>query len=79
MENRMMSALRWLSLVATAVPLGATVAQVLELPNKLALGGPLWLSAMRAMFFPFNTPINAAFAGWAAETLPADWPDYRRQ
>jgi hypothetical protein len=61
------------------VLLGATVAQVLELPNKLAFDGSLWLSAMLAVFILFNTPVNAAFAGWTAETLPADWPDYRRQ
>jgi hypothetical protein len=34
---------------------------------------------MIAVFFLFNAPVNAAFAGWTAQTLPADWPDYRRQ
>jgi anthrone oxygenase-like protein len=124
----MVRALRWISLLATAVPLGATVAHVMELPNKLVLDGPLWLavqqnlyrgwgpfigpfeivaiattwalaylvrarhpafaltfvaalclSAMLLAFFLFNAPVNAAFAGWTAETLPADWPDYRQQ
>jgi hypothetical protein len=124
----MVRALRWISLLATAVPLGATVAHVMELPNKLVLDGPLWLavqqnlyrgwgpfigpfeivaivttwalaylvrarhpafaltfvaalclSAMLLAFFLFNAPVNAAFAGWTAETLPADWTDYRQQ
>jgi hypothetical protein len=128
MESRMVKALRWISLLATTVPLGATAAHVMELPNKLSLDGPLWLSvqqnlyrgwgpfiapfeivaivtswalayrvrarrpafaltltaafclsAMLAVFFLFNAPVNAAFAGWTAETLPADWPGYRRQ
>jgi len=35
-------------------------------------------SGMVAAFFVFNAPVNAAFAGWTAEALPADWPDYRR-
>jgi hypothetical protein len=45
----------------------------------LALTAALCLSAMIAVFFLFNAPVNAAFAGWTAQTLPADWPDYRRQ
>ena len=128
MESGLAKALRRIGLLATAVPLGATVAHVMELPNKLALDGPLWLalqqslyrgwgpligpfeivaavatwtlaylvrgsrpgfalaltaalclSAMPLVFFLFNAPVNAAFAGWTAQTLPADWPDYRRQ
>jgi hypothetical protein len=128
MESWMVRALRWISQLATAVPLAATIAHVLELPNKFTLDGPLWLAvqqslyrgwgpfigpfeivavlatwllaylvrgrrpavgltlaaalcltAMVAVFFLFNAPVNAAFAGWTAETLPADWPDYRRQ
>jgi hypothetical protein len=121
-------ALRWISLIATAVPLAALAAHVLELPNKLRLDGPLWLavqqnlyrgwgplvapfeiaaivaawllvyltrrrppilawvlaaavclSALLAEFFLVVEPVNVAVAGWTAETLPADWPDYRRQ
>jgi len=128
MESRMVRVLRWISLLATAVPLAATAAHLLELPNKLTLDGPLWLAvqqnlyrgwgpvigpfeivavlatwglayftrrrqpafaltltaalcliAMIAVFTLFNAPVNAAFAGWTAQTLPADWPDYRRQ
>jgi len=128
MESRMARALRWISLLATAVPLGATVARVMELPNKFSLDGPLWLAvqqnlyrgwgpfigpfeivaivsgwalacmvrgrwpafaltvvaalcltAMPAVFFLFNAPVNAAFAGSTVEMLPADWPNYRLQ
>lgn len=124
----MVRILRWISLLATAVPLAATIAHVLESPNKLALEGPLWLAVqqnlyrgwgpfigpfeilaalatgllayllrgrrrgfaltltaalclvgMVVVFFLFNAPVNAAFAGWTAETLPPDWPDYRLQ
>jgi hypothetical protein len=35
MESRMVRILRWISLLATAVPLGATVAHVLELPEQV--------------------------------------------
>jgi hypothetical protein len=124
----MVRALRWISMLTTAVPLGATAAHVMELPNKFSLDGPLWLavqqnlyrgwgpfiapfeivaivtswalaymvrawppafaltltaafclSAMLAVFFLFNAPVNAAFAGWTTETLPTDWPGYRLQ
>ena len=121
-------ALRWISLIATAVPLAALAAHVLELPNKFHLDGPLWLavqqslyrgwgpfiapfeivaigatwllvylarrrppilawtltaalclSALLVEFFLVVEPVNLAVAAWAAETLPLDWPDYRRQ
>jgi len=124
----MVRSLRWISLLATAVAIGATVANLMELPNKFALADRFWLtvqqnlyrgwgpfigpfeivaivatwalayrmrarrpafaltlaaalclSAMLAVFFVFNAPVNAAFANWTAETLPADWPEYRRQ
>jgi Domain of unknown function (DUF1772) len=120
--------LRWISLIATALPLGATTAHLMELPNKVTLDGPLWLavqqnlyrgwgpvvgpfeiiaavsawallymvrgrraafaltsiaalclSAMLAVFFVFNAPVNAAVAGWTPAALPSDWPDYRLQ
>jgi Anthrone oxygenase len=124
----MVRTLRWISLLATTVPLGATVAHVMELPNKFSLDGPRWLAVqqslyrawgpfvapfeiiaivatwvltylvrgrrpafgltlvaalclttMMAVFFLFNEPVNAAFADWTTETLPADWQDYRLQ
>jgi hypothetical protein len=50
------------------------VAAAMESPD----GGSPALE-MLLVFFLFNAPVNAAFADWTAETLPADWPDYRRQ
>ncbi len=44
----------------------------------LTLTAAFRLSAMLAVFFLFNAPVNAAFAGRTAET-PADWPGYRLQ
>lgn len=37
------------------------------------------LTALLVEFFLVVAPVNAAFAAWTASTLPADWPDYRRQ
>lgn len=59
----MVRALGWISLLATAVPLAAALCS----------------SLMLAVFFLFNAPVNAAFAGWTSETAAVDWPDYRRQ
>jgi hypothetical protein len=122
----MLNVLRWFGLLALSVPLAALAAHAFELPNKMALDGPLWLAvqqqlyrgwgpfvapfelgaiasswmlaylvrarravylptliaaccqtAMLAVFFVFNAPVNEAFAGWTPETLPPDWPSYR--
>jgi hypothetical protein len=119
---------RYLAAITTFAPLIAAGAHLYELPNKLALDGPLWLavqqnlyrgwgpvfgpfeiiaaaaawvllylvrtrrsvalptliaalalSAMIAVFFVFNAPVNAALAGWTAQSLPPDWPAYRLQ
>jgi hypothetical protein len=32
---------------------------------------------MPGVFFAFNDPVNRAVALWTADTLPADWQDYR--
>jgi len=50
MQSRMARALRWISLLATAVPLGATVAHVMELPNKFSLDGLLWLAVQQNLY-----------------------------
>lgn len=39
-----------LSLLCTTVDFGALFAHVLELPNKLALSGPLWLAVQRNLY-----------------------------
>ncbi len=54
---------RWISLVCTGVTLGVTAAHVLELPNKLALGGPLWLAVQQHLYRgwgPFIGPFEVA-------------------
>lgn len=35
------------------------------------------ISAMLAVFFLFNAPVNAAVDAWTTATLPPDWPQYR--
>ena len=42
-----MAALRWLNLIFAILAMTAPVAHVLELPNKLALDGPLWLAVQQ--------------------------------
>jgi len=41
---------RWISLVCTAVTLGALTAHVLELPNKFRLDGLLWLTVQQNLY-----------------------------
>src|SRR5262245_10653079 len=53
-------ALRWISLIATAVPLAALAAHVLELPNKLRLDGPLWLAVQQNLYRGWG-PLVAPF------------------
>jgi hypothetical protein len=60
---------RWLSLLSSAVTLGALTAHVLELPNKLALDGPLWLAVQQNLYRgwgPFIGPfeVTAIAATW---------------
>jgi hypothetical protein len=43
----------------------------------LTLVAALCLSLALVAFFTLNAPVNAAFAQWTPQTLPADWPDYR--
>lgn len=45
-----MKALRWINLVLAALAILAPAAHVLELPNKLALGGPLWLAIQQHLY-----------------------------
>ena len=41
--------LRWISFIATALPLAAAATHLLEAPNKLALDGPLWLAVQQQL------------------------------
>ena len=40
----------WVSLLCTAITLTALGAHVVELPNKLALNGPLWLAVQQNLY-----------------------------
>lgn len=42
--------LRWISFIATALPLAAAAAHLLETPNKLQLDGPLWLAVQQRLY-----------------------------
>jgi hypothetical protein len=43
------------------------------------LGAALAVTAGLTVWFLLVAPMNAALAGWTAETLPADWTAYRNQ
>jgi hypothetical protein len=45
--------------------------------RALATIAALCLTAMIAVFFALNAPVNAAVAQWSADALPADWHTYR--
>ncbi len=42
--------LRWISFIATGLPLAAAAAHLLETPNKLGLDGPLWLVVQQQLY-----------------------------
>ncbi|MCK6451913.1 MAG: hypothetical protein L6R19_13820 [Alphaproteobacteria bacterium] len=46
----MMQKLRWILLILAVVPLAATTAHVVELPNKLLMDGPLWLAVQQRLY-----------------------------
>ena len=59
----------WISLLSTAVTLTALGSHVLELPNKLALKGPLWLAVQQNLYRgwgPFIGPfeVTAVITSW---------------
>jgi hypothetical protein len=68
---------RWISLLSTCVPLAATAAHVLELPNKLSLDGPLWLAVQQQLYRnwgPFLAPFEllAVISTWVLAVLVRD-------
>lgn len=68
------SIVRWIGLLSTAVTLSALGAHVLELPNKLALDGPLWLAIQQNLYRgwgPFIGPFEAgaAITAWLLYVL----------
>ncbi len=46
---------RWISLLCTAITLSALAAHVLELPNKFALDGLLWLAVQQNLYRGWGT------------------------
>ena len=44
---------------------------------RASLLAALVYTAMLAVFFIFNAPVNAAFNSWTVADMPADWPAYR--
>ena len=50
MNTMFVRIIRWISLPSTAVTLGALTAHVLELPNKFALRGSLWLEVQQNLY-----------------------------
>ena len=71
---RILRTLRWISLGCTLVDLAALLAHMLELPNKLALPGPLWLAVQQnlyrgwgAILGPFE--VGAVVSTWALVPL----------
>jgi hypothetical protein len=70
--------LLWICVITAAVPLGATTAHLLELPNKLGLDGPLWLAVQQNVYRgwgPFIAPfeIAAIVSAWALAYLLRRW------
>lgn len=45
-----MTALRWANLILSALAVLAPMAHVLEMPNKFALDGPLWLAVQQHLY-----------------------------
>lgn len=45
-----MKALRWINLILAGLAVLPAAAHVLELPNKLALDGPLWLAVQQRLY-----------------------------
>jgi len=62
-------AIRWISLLSTAVTLGALTTHVLELPNQFLLDGPLWLTVQQHLHrgwgvFTGLSEITALVSSW---------------
>ena len=51
--------LRFLALLLTALTLGLAFCHVMELPGKLRLAGPDWLTVQHNLYIAFGPPIGA--------------------
>ncbi len=66
----MLRIVRFVSLASTVVTLAALSAHALELPNKLALDGPLWLAVQQKLYRGWGPALGpfevaAVVAAWA--------------
>lgn len=66
--------LRWVLLILATVPLAATIAHVVELPNKFLMDGPLWLAVQQRLYYgwglvvgPFE--VGAILLAWVLVVL----------
>ena len=54
-----MASLRWLSVIIAGLALLAPAAHVLEMPNKLALDGPVWLAVQQQLYRGWGPLVGA--------------------
>jgi hypothetical protein len=50
--------LRWVLLILATVPLAATIAHVVELPNKFLMDGPLWLGVQQRLYYGWGLAVG---------------------
>jgi len=76
-----MGILRWILLAVAVCAVLAPGAHLLELPNKLALDGPLWLAVQQNLYRGWGPFIGAPtqIAGLALSLILAVWPRTRRR
>jgi hypothetical protein len=69
-----------LEILALLAAIMLAIARRKDTPALLWTGAAaLSYAMMIAVFFIFNAPVNDAFDGWVAATLPENWPAYRLQ
>ncbi|MGE0096556.1 MAG: anthrone oxygenase family protein [Alphaproteobacteria bacterium] len=76
-----MGILRWILLAVAVAAVLAPGAHLLELPNKLALDGKLWLAVQQTLYRGWGPFIGAPtqIAGLALSLILAAWPRTRRR
>ena len=76
-----MGILRWILLTVAVCAALAPGAHLLELPNKLALDGPLWLAVQQNLYRGWGPFVGAPtqIAGLALSSILAVWPRARRR
>src|SRR5215469_1745167 len=56
----MLKALRFINLLLVVLIFGLTWAHVMEIPGKLRLSGPQWLTVQHNLYVAFGAPLGAA-------------------